>query len=160
QIWGNLFSLRDWTSYVYVPLVFSLLVLLPYLAVQSYLTSKRVNRLVESLARGSPDIEIMSQLMAAPVKPFKGEPSQEVRRLEPPNYKGFSVLQDSRVLDLRSWNPGDPTSTVYGYRRLKVLKNPDNNGNDVFRTVALTTHPEAQFRFPSSQYPPRLRRMY
>src|SRR5262245_52044473 len=47
QIWGNLFSLRDWTSYIYVPLVFSLLILLPYSMVQSYVTSKRVNRLVE-----------------------------------------------------------------------------------------------------------------
>jgi hypothetical protein len=49
---------------------------------------------------------------------------------------------------------------VYGYRRLKVLKNPDHNGNDVFRVIALTTHPDAQFRFPPSQYQPTLRRMF
>src|SRR5262249_54980998 len=53
RIWGNLFSLRDWTSYIYVPLLLSLLILLPYLMVQSYLTSKRVDRLVESLAHGN-----------------------------------------------------------------------------------------------------------
>jgi predicted acylesterase/phospholipase RssA len=160
RIWSNLLSFRDWPSYVYVPLIFSLLILLPYRMVQSYLTSKRVNHLVESLAHGSPDIDIMSQLMAGPIKPFEGESSEEVSSIEPPNYKGFSVLQDSRILDLRSWNPSDSTSLVYGYRRLKVLKNTDNNGNDVFRMLALTTHPEAQFRFPPSQYQPRLRRMY
>jgi hypothetical protein len=126
--------------------------------VQSYLTSKRVNRLVESLAHGNPDIDILSQLMAGPVRPFKGEPAEEVRSIEPPNYKGFSILQDSRILDLRPWNPSDSTSLVYGYRHLKVLKNSDNTENDVFRMVEFTTHPEAQFRFPPSQHQLRLRR--
>jgi hypothetical protein len=159
RIWSSLFSIRDWTSYIYVPLIFSLLILLPYLMIRSYLTSRRVNRLAESLAHASPDNEIMSRLMAGPIKLFKGEPSEEVRSIEPPNYKGFSILHDSCILDLRPWNPSDSTSLVYGYRGLKVLKNSDNSGSDVFRTVALTTHPEAQFRFPPSQYHPRLRRM-
>src|SRR5262245_60427854 len=142
RIWGNLFSLRDWTSYIYVPLPFSLFILLPYLMVQSFLTSERVNHLVESLARGNPDIDILSQLMAGPIEPFKGESSEDVRSIEPPNYKGFSILQDSQILDLRRWNPSDATTLVYGYRHLKVLKNSDNTENDVFRMVEVTTHPE------------------
>lgn len=158
HIWGNLFSIRDWTSYVYVPLLFTLLILLPYLMVQSYLTSRRVNHLVESLARGNPDIDILSKLMAGPVAPFKGEPSEEVRGVEPPSYKDFSILQDSGILDLRPWNPGDSTAPVYGYRHLKVLKNSENAGADVFRLVELTMHPDAQFRFRPSQYEPRLQR--
>jgi hypothetical protein len=159
RIWGSLFSIRDWPSYIYMPLIL-LLILLPYLVVQSYLSSRRVNRLTESLAHGNPDNEIMSLLMAGPIKPFNGEPSEEVGSIEPPNYKGFSILQDSCILDLRPWNPSDSTSLVYGYRGLRVLKNSDKSGGDVFRTVALTTHPEAQFRFPPSQYRPRLRRTY
>jgi len=158
QIWGNLFSPRDWMSYVYVPLLFLLLILLPYLLVQSYLTSKRVNRLVESLAHGNPDIEILRKLMAGPVESFTGESSEEVRGIEPPNYKGISILQDSRILDLRPWNPSEPTSLVYGYRHLKLLKNSDNTGNDVFRMVEPRTHPDARFHFRPSQYQPRLRR--
>jgi predicted acylesterase/phospholipase RssA len=159
QIWGNLLSRRDWTSYIYVPLLFSLLILLPYLMVQSYLSSKRVNHLVVSLAHGNPDIDILTQLMVRPVAPFKGESSEEVRSIDPPNYKGFSVLQDSRILDLRPWKPSDSASLVYSYRHLKVQKNSDNTGNDVFRMVEPTTHPDAQFRFPPSQYQRRLRRM-
>jgi predicted acylesterase/phospholipase RssA len=158
QIWGNLLSFRDWTSYIYVPLLFSLLILLPYLVVESYLNSKRVNRLVESLAHGNPDIDILTRLIVRPVEPFKGESPEEVRSIEPPNYKGFSILQDSRILDLRPWNPSDSNSLVYSYRHLKVLKNPVDAGNDVFRTAELTTHPDAQFRFPPSQYQRGLRR--
>jgi predicted acylesterase/phospholipase RssA len=159
RIWSNLFRFRDWTSYIYVPLLFLSLVLAPYLMVKSYLTSHRVNRLVESLAHDSPHIDILRQLMAGPIPPFQGEPSEEVRSLEPPNYQGFTILQDSCILDLRPWDPSDSTSLVYGSRRLQVLKNSDNIANDVFRVVALTRRPDAQFRFPSSQYQPKLRRM-
>jgi hypothetical protein len=126
--------------------------------VKSYRTSHRVNRLVESLARGSPDIDILSQLMAGPIKVFDGEPYEEVNSIVPPNYKGFTILQDSCILDLRPWDPNDSTSLVYGSRCVKVLKNSDNDGNEVFRVISLTTHPEARFRFPASQYPPSLRR--
>jgi hypothetical protein len=159
KIWSNLFRLRDWTSYIYVPLLFSLLILLPYFVIRSYRTSNRVNRLVESLAQGSPQIDILSQLIAGPIQPFPGEPAEEVPSLEPPNYKGFTVLQDSCILDLRPWNPSDPTALVYGARRLKVLKDSDNTGSGIFRVVALKTHADAQFRFPPSPYQPRLQRM-
>jgi hypothetical protein len=158
RIWSRLFRIRDWTSYIYVPLLFLLFVLLPYFLVQSYLASDRVSRLVESLAQNSPAIDILSQLMAGPIKPFKGEPSEDVQRIEPPNYQGFTILQDSSIFDLRPWNPDDPTSLVYGARSLKLLKISDSTRNDIFRVVALTTDPQAQFRFPPSQYQPRLRR--
>ena len=159
KIWSRLFLIRDWTSYIYLPLLFLLLILFPYLLIHSYLTSNRVNRLVESLAQSSPAIEILSQLMAGPIKPFQGEPSEDVQSIEPPNYQGFTILQDSSILDLRPWNPSDATSIVYGARSLKLLKDSDRTQNDVFRVVALTTDPEAQFRFPPSQYQPRLRRV-
>jgi hypothetical protein len=159
RIWSRLFRVRDWTSYIYVPLLFLLLVLLPYLTIQSYLTSRRVNRLVESFARGSPHIDILSQLMAGPIKPFPGEPAKEVSSLEPPNYTGFTILQDSCILDLRPWNPNDSTALVYGSRRLRVLKDSDSAGNGIFRVAALATHADARFRFPPSQYQPTLRRM-
>jgi predicted acylesterase/phospholipase RssA len=159
KIWRNLLGFRDWTSYIYVPLLLLLFVLLPYLVVKYYRTSNRVHGLVESAARGRPDIDILSRLMAGPIKLFEGEPYEDVQSIEPPNYKGFTILQDSCILDLRPWDPSDSTSLVYGSRYLKVLKNSDNTGNDVFRVAALATHPEARFRFPSTQYEPSLRRM-
>jgi predicted acylesterase/phospholipase RssA len=158
RIWSRLLTAREWTSYLYVPLIVALLIVLPYLAARSYLTSRRVNRIVESLAHGSPDNERMTLLMAGPIKPFNGEAPEEVTSIEPPSYKGFDILRDCCILDLRQWDPGDASSLVYGYRALRVLKKPDTSGSDAFRIVALTTHPEAQFRFPASQPRPRLRR--
>jgi predicted acylesterase/phospholipase RssA len=159
RIWSRLFRFQDWTSYIYVPLFVLLVILLPYILFRSYLTSNRANRLVQSLAQSSPAIDILSQLMAGPIKPFQGELSEEVQSIEPPNYQGFTILQDSSIVDLRPWNPSDTTSLVYGARSLKLLKNPDSTQDDVFRVVALTTDPEAQFRFPPSLYQPRLRRL-
>jgi hypothetical protein len=159
RIWSTLFRIRDWTSYIYVPLLILLLILLPYFAVRSYLASRRDNRLVESLALSNPNVDILRQLMAGPVEPFPGEPAEEVQTLEPPDYKGFTVLQDSGILDLRPWNPSDPAALMYGARRFKVLKDVGQPGSDVFRVIALRAKPESQFRFPPAPYRPKLRRM-
>jgi predicted acylesterase/phospholipase RssA len=158
KIWSSLFKLQDWTSYVYVPLLFVLFILAPYLAVRSYVHSQRVSRLVESLTQSSPHIEILRQLIAGPIKPFQGEPAEDVTTFEPPNYKGFTVLQDSAILDLRPWKAHDSTAPIYGSRRLKVLKDAENTANGTFGVAALTAPPDAQFRFPPLQFQPRLRR--
>ena len=94
---------------------------MPYLIVRSYQHSQRLNRLIESLSQGSRDLEIMSQLLDGPMAPWVGETPEEVAKMEPPDFKGFEVLQDSRILDLRpGTRPGTerptptPWSTVIG----------------------------------------------
>jgi predicted acylesterase/phospholipase RssA len=163
RIWSTLLSFRDWVSFLYTPLIV-LLLLMPYFLFNSYQQSKRVGRFIDSISHSSPDFEIMSQLMRSPMKSFKGVDVEEVRNLEPLDYKSFTILQDSRILDLRPWNPTgagttDTTSLIYGYRRVKVQKT-ENQGNNVFRVTALARHPDSQFRFPPQRFPPRLRRMF
>jgi hypothetical protein len=94
---------------------------------------------------------------------WTGTTPEEVRNLDEPNFKGFDVLQDSRVLDLRRWNPNaagkdDASSNVYGYRRLKVLKQPESAGNNLLRIRLLPTSPLAQIRFPPQRLQPKLLR--
>jgi predicted acylesterase/phospholipase RssA len=162
RIWRSLLSLRDWTSYIYIPLL-ALLVLAPILVFDSYRNSQRVSRLIESISRGNRDFEIMSQLVRAPMRPFKGEIAEDVRQLDPSDCKGFNVLQDTRIIDLRSWNSApegknDAASLAYGYRRTKVQK-AAKNGNDVLRIASIVSTPESQFRFPPQQFRPKLRRL-
>src|SRR5262245_4857466 len=64
-----------------------------------------MGKLVDSLSQGTPDLEIMSHLLEGPMKPWVGEPAEEVRNPDELSVKGFEVLQDSRILDLRAWNP-------------------------------------------------------
>jgi hypothetical protein len=99
----------------------------------------------------------MSLLLKGPVKPWTGEAAEEVPRLDEPNLEGFELLQDSRVLDFRKWTPTASGSVAYGYRRLKILRRPENTGNTLFRMRLLPTSPLAQVRFPPQQLRPRLR---
>ncbi|MFL5339576.1 MAG: patatin-like phospholipase family protein [Gemmataceae bacterium] len=161
RIWTTLLDYRDWTSYVYVPIIVPILILLPYLAFKYYQHTHRVNRLVQSISHGSPDYGIMSQLLDGPMKPWPGETAEEVAQMQEPDFKGFEIQQDSRILDLRPWRPdeagkGDSDSLVYGYRRLKILKSPDNNGREVFRVDLLAASPRTQVRFPVQQLRPKL----
>ena len=161
RIWSRLLDYRDWVSYVYVPIIIPLLVLLPWFVVKSYERSRRVNQIVESLAQGSRDLEIMTRLMEGPVAPFVGEKNvEELRADDKADLSGFLILQDLRIIDLRNWKPpeaGDESnSTVYGYRRLKVQKQPDAANNNLFRVSVLALSPETQVRFPPQELQPKL----
>ncbi len=162
RIWRTLLDYRDWVSYVYVPIMIPILVLLPYIVVKSYERSRRVNQIVESLAQGSRDLEQMTRLMDGPVAPWVGEKNvEQLRADEKPNLAGFLILQDLRMMDLRNWRETtdsirDPKSFIYGYRRLKVEKQLTNATNNDFRVSVLAFSPETQIRFPPQQLDPKL----
>ena len=161
RIWSTLLDYRDWVSYIYVPILVPLLILLPYIVVRSYQRSHRINQIVDSLAQSSRDLEQMTQLLEGPVKPWIGESADELPTSDKPDFKGFLILQDSRIIDLRGWKPpaaggNESGSLVYGYRRLKVLKEPENTSNQLFRVGLLPTSPKAQVRFPPQQLKPTL----
>jgi hypothetical protein len=164
RIWSTLLDRRDWTSYVYVPLLIPILVLLPYFAVKSYERSQRVNQLVNSLAQGSRDMEQMSRLLEHGPEPrWTGVPAEEVGKLDEPDLRGFEVIQDSWITDLRLWKPGeadtiDGGSRVHHYRRLKVLSKPGNTGRNLFHWTVLARDPKTNFRFPRQQIQPTLRK--
>jgi len=161
RIWSTLLDRRDWTSYVYVPLIVPILVLAPYLIYKSHQRSERINHLVESLSQGSRDLAQMSRLLDGKLQPWIGEPAEEVPNFKEGDIQGFEVLQDSRIMDLRSWKPvksgqSDPSSLVFGYRRLKVVKQPENAGNNIFSVYLLATSPTTAVRFPAQQLQPKL----
>ena len=162
RIWSTLLDRRDWTSWVYVPLLVPILILLPYLVFKSHQRSQRVNHLVESLSQGSRDLAQMSRLLEGRQQPWVGEPAEEARSLDEQDISGFEILQDSRIFDLRSWKPTasaeeDPSSLVFGYRRLKIFQKPENAGNHEFHVYLLGTSPKTAVRFPPQQLQPRLR---
>jgi predicted acylesterase/phospholipase RssA len=162
RIWSTLLDYRDWVSYLYVPILVPILVLLPYVVVKSYQRSHRINQIVQSLSQSSRDLEHMSRLLDGPITPWTGDTPEEVPSFDEPDLSGFEVLQDMRILDLRNWNPAasgksDPSSMIYGYRRLKVFKKPEKAGNNYFRIPLLPTSPLTQVRFPPQDVPARVR---
>lgn len=162
RIVSTLLDYRDWASYVYVPLIVPLLLFLPYFIAISYQRSHRMDQIINSLAQGSRDLERMGTLLQHPIEPWVGVKPEEIKQYEPANLVGFQILQDSRILDLRNWNPDigpskDPKSFVYGYQRLKVLRLPNAEGEKDFRLPLLPVSPQTQVRFPSQLLEPKLR---
>jgi predicted acylesterase/phospholipase RssA len=160
RIWSTLLDHRDWVSYIYVPIIVPILFLLPYFVITSYQRSQRVSQIVESLAQGSRDLEQMTRLTEGPIKPWAGERAEELGTDQKLDLSGFLILQDMRIVDLRSWRhsaaASDSTSFVYGYRRLKVQKRSDNVANNLFRVSVLALSPATQVRFPSQRLNPKL----
>src|SRR5262249_1509554 len=105
RIWSTLLDRRDWTSYVYVPLLIPILVLMPYFVIKSHERSLRIDRLVESLSHGSRDFVQMSRLLDGKPEPWTGETAEEDPSFDKTDLPGFKILQDSRIFDLRRWKP-------------------------------------------------------
>ena len=128
RIWSRLWDFRDWTSFVYVPLLVPIFVLLPYYTAKWYKESQVAQRLIEGIAQSNQDYALMSKLLQeGPMSPFEGATVEEARDLPPPDNKGVQVIADVRVIDLRQTQLGssqatDNSSLAFVYRRLRVQK--------------------------------------
>ena len=159
RIWSRLFDFRDWASYVYIPIIVPILVLTPYLSIKYYERSHRLGQIVRSIAQSSRDLEQMGRLLEGPVARFAGEKAQELAPDDRHGAAGFIILQDLRMIDLRLWRPGasrNASNYLYGYRRLKVRKDPANVLNHDFRVSVLAVASDTQVRFPVQQLKPKL----
>lgn len=157
RILGSLFDRRDWTTYIYVPILVPILLFLPYFSIHYYQRSVRLNNLSQSFAQGSPDLAQLSRMLDdGPPAPWTGvavEVGHDTAALDP---GGFKILNDSRITDLRAWNPvtvgkAHPGSRIYAYRRLKVVKLPDNKGRSLFHVRLILTAAEGQVCFPPQE---------
>jgi predicted acylesterase/phospholipase RssA len=161
RIWSSLFDFRDWSSYIYVPLFFPLFVLLPYGAFEYYKSAERSRELVKWLYHGSPDlsqVQVLLQTLPATWRKGSGAAAQERDSFEGLDNTGYTILKETRIADLRLWNPTDRDKSLVQYvRRLTVMKDPDELEHDNEFFVKLTpTHNDAQVRFPPQRLEPTL----
>src|SRR4051794_25996570 len=161
RIWSSLFDFRDWISYVYLPLLFPLVVLLPYGAFEYYKSAEQSRELVKWLYKGSPDLLQVQDLLQTPPAIWpsgSGAVAQERDSFEGLIGKGYTTLKETRIADLRLWDPRDRDKSMVQYvRRMTVTKDPDapEHGNEFF--IQLTpTHSDAQVRFPPQRLSPTL----
>jgi hypothetical protein len=129
QILGRLFSLKDWPTYIYVPLLLLLLIGLPVFAYKRYQISHRSELIVDAITFSNPDFQLVLQLARQNPVPGEWEPlvAEEVPQLEPPDFTGFRLITDTRVLDARAWQPGAASQEhgIVSYRRMLVRRIAD-----------------------------------
>jgi predicted acylesterase/phospholipase RssA len=160
RLWSTLLDYRDWTSFVYVPLLVPILVVLPYYGVKWYQQAQVIQRLGEGMAQSNQDYAVISKLLQeGPVPPFEGMPAEEGRELAPADCGGFEVITDTRVLDYRPWKAGarrgDERSWAYAYRRVRVKKRMPAAREFVLRFVGVG--PNVHVRSLSNRVPAALR---
>jgi predicted acylesterase/phospholipase RssA len=160
RLWSTLLDYRDWTSYVYVPLLFPLLFVLPYYSVKWYRQAQVTQRLIEGMAQNNRDFGVMSKLLQeGPVAPFPGMAAQVRGQLASLDYSGFEVINDSRILDFRPWKIGskqaDGSSYAYVYRRTRVKKLAPTANEFVIRIRASAG--KGQVRSLTDRFPVELR---
>ena len=153
RLWSTLLDYRDWTSYLYVPLLVPILVVLPYFAAKWYHQSQVAQRLIEGIAQSNQDYALMSKLLqGGPMQPFVGMPVEEVPQVEPPDNQGIEVIADMRVVDLRqlrlaSSPTTDEQSIAFVYRRVRIQKteptaNRFHDSLPVADGASRSTHPQ------------------
>ncbi len=160
RILSTLLDYRDWASYIYMPILVPILFLMPYFIYQAYQDSYRMNQIVSSLRQGSQDLERMNMLLEGPIPPWEGVAAEQVQHLDDIDSSGFTILQDSHILDLRNWRPGSDernANFVYGYERLKVMRMVESLESTHFRRRLRPIAADSQFRFPPQELTPALR---
>jgi predicted acylesterase/phospholipase RssA len=127
RLWSTLLDYRDWVSFLYVPLLVPILVVMPYYAAKWYHQSQVAQRLIEGIAQSNQDYALMSNLLQqGPMAPFTGMPVEDVPKVEAPDNRGIEVIADMRVVDLRQLqlpsSTTDERSNAFVYRRLRIKK--------------------------------------
>ena len=163
RIWSTLLDRRDWISYIYVPLLLPIVTLLPYFVKQYYESTHRNILIAHAISQGNPAIVTLNRLLRdGPDSPWANVPPEPPGKLNELDLSGFQILQVSHTMDLRLWKTdmdgqNDPRSIVYIYRTLKVRKDVDKPGIDIFRYRFFAANPRTAFRFPRQELQPKLR---
>jgi predicted acylesterase/phospholipase RssA len=160
RIWSSLFDPRDWTSYVYLPLLVAVFILLPTSVYRYYRHGQQNQKLIEWLYQGNPDLgEVKGMLEVPPSVWPKGSgatPQEQATFSETAENYNFKFVKDTRIIDLRLWNPMDVSSSmVESIREVSAYESsPGTN------TVSLELFPKSsdltQVRFPPQQLQPKL----
>ena len=123
RVWSTLLDLRDWPTYVYIPLLVLLLVVLP---VQVYRYRRQANTnamIVDAITHGSPDFRKILEIVQRSTTPaWTPLPVQDVSRASPKgDYRGFEFVSDTSIVDLRDWR-SKTRDVAHYYRRVRIRK--------------------------------------
>jgi predicted acylesterase/phospholipase RssA len=123
RVWSTLLDFHDWPTYVYIPLLFLLLGVLP-VAAYRYRRQAAANAvIVEAITHGSPDFrKILEIVQGDGPRPGDPLPVEEASGSAPEaDYGGFEFLSDTSIVDLRDWRSKSRDVARY-YRRVRVRK--------------------------------------
>ena len=128
RVWSTLLDLRDWPTYIYIPLLFLLLVVLPVYVYRYRRQAKANATIVEAITTGSPDFRKILEIVQHSTTPaWTPLPVQEVSQASPKgDYRGFEFISDTAIVDLRDWRSKSRDVAHY-YRRVHIKKRANDD---------------------------------
>jgi len=161
RIWSSLFDPRDWTSYVYLPILVVFLILLPTKAYRYYQSGQQNEELIEWLYQGAPDLAEVKKMLELPTKAWSmgsGVSPEEVGSFDQmADNTDFEVVKETRIIDLRFWNPADSfkSSLVETIREISGYKASDGNSLLSLQLLPIDST-STVVRFPPQRLRPKL----
>lgn len=162
RIFRNLVNLRDWPTYVLVPLIAAMLLSVPYLLYTANKTAIQRGYVISAVAATSPVYrKILSLIEDGPTAPIKPSAYEDVATMEKPDFSGFEVLSDNRIFDLRGWtsNAAGHESAPYMHSRINVRRSLDGEHNSHLRLQSTTADDTLFFACRTDSLKPRYKRM-
>lgn len=158
RTWSTLLDWRDWPSYLYAAIAFVLIFLAPFKLYQLYQTSQRQKTVIESIKKGDPDIrQILELTNTDPTSGWENAVIQEKSEASNISYEGMKFLEHSRIIDLRHWDPDQPSpaqrGNVYLRDRITLKLLPSYRGDGQITIQVPTKAKNMQFRQPDEQPP-------
>jgi predicted acylesterase/phospholipase RssA len=161
KTWSTLFSLRDWPTYFWVPLIVCLALSLPYTVYKLNKKSQQQDMVLSAIAETSPVYrEILRALAGEPPPPMPPSSFVEVDEMKPVDFTGFEIITDTRIFDLRRWSsPSESKVTPSAHVRIRVRRTPGGEDNPHLRIQATTTDDTIQMDCETERVNPVLSRM-
>ncbi len=154
---------RDWATYLYLPIIIALLVLLPHYGYKYYRRAHVARVLTKAVADTRDDYGMMLTLLEdGPVKSITPMEFIEVDHLDPLlRDAGLDIITDTRIVDLREWfaNGGlIPSSDrrLYAYRHVLIRKTAESKGSSGLRLQSLWSMPNLSVRCENTELNPVL----
>ena len=162
RLWGSLLDVRDWVTWIYIPLIVLLLGVLPFFAYRAYRHARLDASLSRAVVEMREDFRKMLELLEfGPPTEFHAMPVEDTETLCPRlAEEGLDIIADTRITDLREWLGDSRTSPrrVFVYRHVMVRKLSESEGIPGLRLQSLWDSPDLAVQCENSQLAPVVRR--
>lgn len=156
RVWSTLLDFRDWPSYVFLAIALILFVYVPTYVYRLHRHAELLTSMIDSIAVGDPDIrQILDLAEGKAAEDWEAVTVQEVSAPVQADLTGVEVLSQSRIFDLRNFDPqavgDDERGFVTFWDRMVLRFTEDYEGDRRVIITSVFPMEDIQVRQPKSQ---------
>ena len=162
QIVKSFLDLRDWLTWIYIPLMVVLVGVIPFFAYQNYRDAQFYSALRKNVAQMREDFGRVLELMDnGPLKNLASMEFEEVSSLGLTlEESGFNLVRETQIIDLRKWLGRAPGSSrqVYTFRKFAFIKTSESTTTASLRLPSPWNSGDLSIQAETKRFNPILRR--